>query len=547
MTDFDVESLFNRRADRRWDRTAVGDILERVAVARPDAEAFVGLPGAFASSDFERLTYRQADEWANRFANALLDRGLVRGDRVLMACENSIEAMVIKFGVAKAGCVAVPINPRQVADFVAHALALTRPALVIADEQWADVPVRAGRDVDAVLAWDGEAGSTGLHPFCAAASSSPPEVTIHGDDIWQLLFTSGTTAMPKAVMISHNYSYLLALSWVPTLVRGLRHESHLRLATCAPVAFHVGDQGFILPSLLSGGTAIMGRRWDPVVLARAVRDERATLVHGGAHRLAMELLTELERLGSGAGASLTGFLHATGLLEPRELARIEALSDGISVTYLAGQTESCTSHRFVYDVSEERYARAVADPVNVVGPPTPLLASVVIDVDEPHEVLDHGAVGELVYRSPVMTPGYFRDPAATEEAFAGGWFHSGDLGTTEPAGDRTMNGRLKDLIKTGGENVAAIRVEQVLLRHPGVADVAVIGLPDERWGEEVVAVVVAEQGVACPADELIAFARAQLAGFETPKRVIFADELPLGVGAKVLKHELRRRYRTLKD
>jgi acyl-CoA synthetase (AMP-forming)/AMP-acid ligase II len=180
--------------------------------------------------------------------------------------------------------------------------------------------------------------------------------------------------------------------------------------------------------------------------------------------------------------------------------------------------------------------------MNYVGVPSGLLASDVVDAfGEPVR----GVPGEAVYRSPVMTAGYYRDPAATREAFRGGWFHSGDSAVVDEDGLRVMVDRYKDIVKTGGENVSSMRVEAVLHQHPDVLRAAVIGLPHDHWGEAVTAVVVRRPDTKPSEDELITFCRDHLAGYETPKAIIFADALPETVGGKVLKYKLRANHAAL--
>jgi hypothetical protein len=187
-----------------------------------------------------------------------------------------------------------------------------------------------------------------------------------------------------------------------------------------------------------------------------------------------------------------------------------------------GQTEAISCHRFWPDVWPDKYL-ATAPAVNYVGIPNPLLASTVMDADGKHLLDEPGVAGEAVYRSPAVTSGYYKDQAATEEAFRHGWFHSGDSCVVDDDGLRIMVDRYKDIIKSGGENVSSLRVEAVLHQHPDVAKAAVVGLPHDRWGEAVTAIVVREPGRQPPADELIAFCRERLAGFESPKAVLFAD------------------------
>ena len=246
----DVESLFERRADNRWDRTCVGDVLERVTWSRPDQVAITGWAGAFATPEFERLTYREADRVVNRVAHGLLAAGLVRGDRVLLLCENSVEAYLTKLGAAKAGLVSVPLNPSLAPDVVGRLVELAEPRFVVVDaELWPALePAFAGTgrvpDVTIPIGGGPVPGSTAFADFVAGQPARPsPTPSIHGDDIWELLFTSGTTALPKGVMLSHSYAHLGAYSFALSLTRGLRIEADLVLCSFLPVDLPRGRPG----------------------------------------------------------------------------------------------------------------------------------------------------------------------------------------------------------------------------------------------------------------------------------------------------------------
>jgi acyl-CoA synthetase (AMP-forming)/AMP-acid ligase II len=212
MTAFDVTSLRDRRADERWNRTAVGDILERLTWSRPDQDAIVGWTGAYATPEFERVTYAQADVAANRVAHALLAAGLERSDRVVLYCDNSVEALLTLIGIAKAGLVAVPVNPLMAPDVLRYVIGHVEARFAVVDaELWPRARpafAAAGLHPAVTIPIGGEAieGTQALADWIAAQPGSEPDVRIHGDDIWSLLFTSGTTAMPKAVMSSHTYS-----------------------------------------------------------------------------------------------------------------------------------------------------------------------------------------------------------------------------------------------------------------------------------------------------------------------------------------------------
>jgi acyl-CoA synthetase (AMP-forming)/AMP-acid ligase II len=546
--DLDVTSLHHRRAVQRWERTSVGDLLERLTWSFPDHEAFVGRPGAFADPACQRLTYRQADQLANQVAHGLLASGLSQGDVVMLFCDNSVEALVAKLGCAKAGLVCAPINPMMAPDMVAAMIELVAPRLAIVDaELWprAQVPFHATGLVAAVTITIGGGpvpGSVSFAEFTAGQPVTEPDVEIHGDDIWEILFTSGTTALPKAVMISHTCSYLAGYGFALSLTRGLRLEGDLRVGTALPMVCHVGDQPFTYSVFLSGGTMVIGRRPDPGLIAEMIADERVTAWWAGSPAMVGGLDAVLSARPELDATSLTVIVYGWAALAPPVLAALKQhCGPGLVAFEIFGQTESISCHRFWPDKWPELYERT-APQHNYVGVPSPLLASTVLDADGKDLADAPGVAGEAVYRSPCMMSGYYRDEAATRQAFRYGWFHSGDSCAYDADGLRVMLDRYKDIVKTGGENVSSLRVEAVLGQHPAVAKSAVIGLPHEHWTEAVTAVVVRVPGAAAGEAELIGFCRERLAGYETPKDVLFVDELPETVGGKVLKYKLRATF-----
>ena len=544
----DVTTLRGRRAVNRWERTSVGDMFERLTWSYPDQVAISGRPGAYADEQFARVTYRQADAVASRVAHALADAGLVPGDRVLMVCENSVEAFLAKVGIAKAGMVAAPINPNLATDVVTHLIGVLEPRFAIVDaEMWPKVEAAfAASDlaVGATITVGGGpvAGSPSFTDFIAGKPETEPDVEIHGDDIWQLLFTSGTTSMPKGAMLSHSMTHLAALNFSVSLSRSLRHESDLKLVVFLPIIYHIGDQIFPFGAFLAGGSMVLGRRPTPEATADAIAEERATALWNGSPQFAANLAAELDRRPELDVSSLTTLVYGWGALEPRVVEDLEKrCADGFVTLGIFGQTEAIACHRFWPTKWPEVYARS-APAVNYVGVPSPILASDV--VDETGTPV-RGEPGEAVYRSPVIMAGYYRNEEATREAFRGGWFHSGDSAQIDEDGLRIMVDRYKDIVKSGGENVSSMRVESVLYGHPDVERAAVIGLDHPRWGEAVTAVVVPKAGTTPDADAIIAHCRERLAGFETPKAVVFADALPDTVGGKVLKYKLRAEHADL--
>jgi acyl-CoA synthetase (AMP-forming)/AMP-acid ligase II len=549
----DVESLFGRRAVNRWERTSIGDLFERVRWSTPDKEAIVARQGAFANPDRERITYARADDLATRVANALLARGLQRGDRVLMFCDNSVEAYVAKIGIAKAGLVCAPLNAMVAPDVIAYLIERIEPRLAIVDaELWPKAQQafeQTGIRADVTIEIGGGVvdGGVSFDDFVAGASTDEPDVEIHGDDIWELICTSGTTAMPKAVMLSHNYSHLAGYNFALTLSRGLHIEDELRLCAFLPLVFHVADQIFSFPAFLSGGTLIMGRRPDAAAIAQAISDERATALWAGSPAMLQQLADALAADPSLDATALTIAVFGWAALPPSTLAALrERIGQRFQVCEILGQTESISCHRFWPDRWSELYER-VAPAQNYVGYTNPLLASRIVDPFGEPLPPEPGLLGEVVYRSPVTTAGYYRDEEATRTAFRSGWFHSGDSCALGEDGLRVMLDRVKDIVKSGGENVSSLRVEAVLHQHPDVEKAAVVGLAHEKWGEAVTAFVIPADGASLDIDAVTAFCRERLAGFESPKRVVVVDELPVTVGGKVLKHKLRAEHGGLYD
>lgn len=531
--EFDVDNLRHRRADQRWNRVSIGDLFERVRWSRPDATALVGRPGAFESEDHRRLTYEQADVLANRVANALAADGLCNGDIVLLFCENSVEAVVTKIAMAKAGVVAAPVNPSLAPDVVAQLVDTIGPAAVIADAHLlpALAPLLDEKGVrtcfSIAVGADAPAGVATFGEYVVGFDDREPATTIHGDDIWQLLFTSGSTAAPKAVMVSHTNSYMSASAWSTLLGRGLRTERDVVLGTGLPMVYHVGDT-LLYAAFLDGGSIVLDRRPDPVATARMVSEEAVTTLWGGMPQFLRGVAEAFEADPSLSAGALQTVAFGWAPLDPSLFDRFQMLAGHeVFFTEILGQTEVVVAHRFWVNEYEELFRRTAPDD-NYVGAPHPLLGA----------RIDNGTdAGEIVYRSPALTHGYFRDEDATRKAFEGGWFHSGDIFRVGESGQRIMVDRAKDVIKTGGENVSSIRVETVLETHRSVGRAAVVGVPDERWGEAVTAVVVASGEVTDT--ELIEYCKTKIAKFEVPKRIVFVVALPVTVGGKLQKHLIR--------
>ncbi|OZC29431.1 class I adenylate-forming enzyme family protein [Gordonia polyisoprenivorans] len=544
--DIDVHSLRQRRADQRWNRMVVGDMFERVTWSSPDKIALTGWVGAYSDERFARLSYRQVDEAANQVAHALIDEGLVETDRVLLYCENSIEAIVTLFGIAKAGLVAVPVNPNLADDVLAWAVDHVEARFAVVDGAFAEraAPIldRAGCRLGVTIPLGGPvaAGSRGFHEWIADAPNAEVDGPRHADDVWSILFTSGTTSMPKAVMATHTYSYMAGFAYAMSLSRGLEHDRDLVICTFLPILYHCGHNASVLPAVLSGGSLVVGRVPDAAALADAVTATKVTAVWAGspawAHNLALEGIARPDVDLS----SITVLMFSWGAMNP---TIADDITNGVGpqakMLEVFGQTEAMSCYRFWPSQYPDKFEQVLGG-TNYVGVPNPILAGDIVDADGASLQGHPGIAGEAVYRSPCVTAGYYKDEVATREAFRGGWFHSGDSCRYDADGLQVMVDRFKDIVKSGGENVSSVRVEAVVAGHPDVERVAVIGVPDPKWGERVVAVVTPRAGHSLDTDAVIVYARERLAGFEAPKQVVVVDALPQTVGGKIMKYRLRQ-------
>lgn len=541
----DVENFRNRRNDDRWDRVSVGDVIERMTWIEPDKTALVCTPDATIDPAYQRLSYRQANDLINRIANALLAQDLAPATRIAMFCDNSNEAWLSKIAIAKAGFVAAPVNVMMAPDVILDTLAHVDASIAIVDQaHWDTLGERLTKaGITPILSLGaGDSGvAPGLNDFIAAFDTSEPDVRIHGDDIWEVLFTSGTTARPKAVMISHTYTYMTAYSHVLTMSRGLDHESDICHAAFTPMVFHIGDQMCVFGPLMAGGTAVMSRKPEGHIMAETCTRERVTCIFGGAPQFVESMIRAVDETPFAYDlSSMTAMHFGWAPLAPGSLAAFHRICGSkVKVYEICGQTEAVACHRFHVDQYREMYLRE-APAANHVGKPSPIMASTIVDEQGKDMRGQRGVPGEAVYRSPAMFSGYYRDQKATEESLEGGWFHSGDSFVFHDDDVRLMVDRYKDIVKSGGENVSTIRVEAILQQHPDIERAAVVGVPDDRWGEAVTACVIAKDGTTIDADAVIAFARERLAGFETPKRIIVVDEFPTTVGGKILKYKIRQ-------
>ena len=467
-----------------------------------------------------RWTYEELDEAVSRAASVLLDQGLASGDRVGAYGHNSDAYLIGFLACARAGLVHVPVNQNLTGDDLAYIVGQSGSSLVLAD------PDLAGRLADGVRTLPlRDADDSLLARLATSPAYDGPEPRT--EDLVQLLYTSGTTALPKGAMMTHRalvHEYLSAITALD-LSAGDRPVHSLPLYHSAQM--HV----FLLPYLAVGATNIILDAPDGDRLFDLIETDRADSLF--APPTVWIGLSNRPDFATRDLGGLRKAYYGASIMPMPVLERLRERLPGLAFYNCFGQSEIGPLATVL--APDEHKGR-----MDSCGRPVLFVDARVVDEDG-KDVPD-GTPGEIVYKSPQLCEGYWEKPEETADAFRDGWFHSGDLAVRDAHGYYTIVDRVKDVINSGGVLVASRQVEDALYTHDAVAEVAVIGLPDERWIEAVTAVVV-PRGKVTEA-ELIDHAREKLAHFKAPKRVVFVDELPRNASGKILKRELRDRFAT---
>ncbi len=507
-------------------RMALGDIIRRAALRYPDKIAIV--------DGEKRIAYRELNETCNRFANFLLQSGLQQGDRVACICQNSAEFIFVMFGVAKAGLVWVPVNPMLSPQDIGYIIDHSEARTLIVDDMFYNgiaALIPGLNQVETVVTIPLAAKETpaGTIPFAntlAGQFVSEPDVDICSDHLALIMYTSGTTDKPKGVMHSHQSVYVATLG---TIIEGELTKDDV--ISCMFPLFHCAQHALAASALHIGATAVVLRGFNPVEFFAAVAKEKITWMLGLP--LVYRVMLDHPEAGNYDLSSLRYCLYAMAPMDERTLRRaIERF--GARFALATGQTEIYPATMFFKP--EEQLRR--------FGPYWGV-SSLIVDtaiMDDDGNLLPPGQIGEIVHRGPNVMLGYWKNEEATEQTQKFGWHHTGDLGVIDPDGQLMFVDRKKDMIKTGGENVASNKVEGVILNEPRVANAAVVGLPHAHWSEAVTAFVVPKPGTSITEEEIIAHCKTTLAGFEVPKRVVILEEMPSTASGKIKKNLLRQMY-----
>jgi long-chain acyl-CoA synthetase len=482
------------------------------------------------------LSFTELEAQANRFAHHLMAT-LPAGSKVGMLAANSVEFLVACYGVFKAGMVWVPVNHMLAADDVRYVLEHAEVALVLIDDALHARPdLRAMLDALGlpVLALRPERGADEATPLRQASLERPdaaPDVAIGDNDLALIMYTSGTTGRQKGVMHSH-------LSVHSALMCNLAESTVDRhtVASCVLPLFHCAQFATTGAFLMAGARNVLFRGFDAERVMDAIEAERITHLTGLPLMYAAILQSP-----SRASRDLSSLTHCTYGMAPMSRPMLERLIAELCPNFSlgTGQTEVFpVTARFHADQQLVRFG-------SYWGQAT--MVNDMAVMDDAGKLLGPGEIGEIVHRGPNVMLGYYKDPEATAAVSTFGWHHTGDLGMFDADGQLLFMDRKKDVVKTGGENVPSIKVEEVLLRHPAVANAAVVGLAHVRWGEAVTAFVLLKPGQPATPEALTAFCAEHLAGFEVPKAIRVLDELPMTPTGKIQKHRLRTAFAGLYD
>ena len=477
------------------------------------------------------FTYAQVDEISGRVASALLATGLERGDKVAVQLPNLPQFLFTYFGILKAGLVMVPLNPLLRANEVAYHLEDSDAKVLITFEMFAEEAFKGAQTVEGVTTYvvnmpgnDQRPEGTKHYDELYFADDTRDIVPLDPGDTAVLLYTSGTTGKPKGAELTHFQLFMNC-----TVAGELFQFRDDDIGLAVLPLFHVfGLSSVLNVTVRYGGTMVLVPRFELDAVVDAIETHRCTIFSGVPTMYFALLSKDLSdrdlsslRVGVSGGAAIPG----------ETIRAFEERFPHCVVLEGYGLSESASTTTFNIN-AEQRKVLSIGKPIWGVE------VRVVDDQDQPLPPgPDH--VGEIVIRGHNIMKGYYKKPEATAEAFRGGWFHTGDLAYRDEDGFYFVVDRKKDLVIRGGYNVYPREVEEVLYEHPAVAEAAVIGRPDEKLGEEVVAVVALKAGADATPEELTAHCKERLAAYKYPREIRLVPELPKGPTGKILKKELR--------
>jgi len=500
-----------------------GDVLGRSAARFPDKPAILW--------GDERVAYGELDAAASRFAHAVISAGIAPGDRVAILCGNRPEYAAAYFGVARAGGVSAHLSPRYLEDEIRHTLALVEARMVVVEAPLA-ATVAGLRDnlpkLETVVVIGGEGEGVPYDDFVADRPATDPALELDPDDPASITFTGGTTGMPKAALLTHRGRS----HWGRVAINDFGLDENEVSIVAAPLYHAAGGFIWFQPTIMAGGTTVVQGHWDVPEFIDVIERHGGTgafLVPAQISMMLDDPAFDAARLGS-----LRKIMYGAAPSPPALIARAERALPHVDFIQNFGQSETgplITIH------PGDRHRNPDA-----LGYPSPLVEVGIFTA--PGQPAAPGEIGEICARGVHVMAEYLGDAAETAEFFRSGdgWGWTGDLAFAEADGLITLVDRVKDMIISGGVNIYPAEIEKILDLHPHIAECAVFGVDDERWGELPAAAVVLHEGTSALADEIASFCGERVARHKRPRRIEIVDSLPRSAAGKVLRTVLRENY-----
>ncbi|WP_017381682.1 fatty acid--CoA ligase [Paenisporosarcina sp. TG-14] len=506
----------------------LGSIFDQTVSKFPNREAIIDLKRG------QRWTYEEWGTEVNRLANALIDSGVGKGDRVSTFLFNTSELSTTLFACAKIGAIFNPINFRLKSEELAYILKDASPKIVLFEEQLKDQVTSIQSEFATTQFWfinDNKPNyAKSYHEQVEKAQATQPTVEVDEMDTYAIMYTSGTTGRPKGVIHRHRDMTEQSLICIALLNYT---KNDIGLVT-APM-FHCAElHCCVIPRVHAGATNIIMHQFNPLTALETIEKEKVTVMF--AVPTMWSMMAELEGAASKVGTLQRG-LYGAAPMAPVLVMKVKDIL-GINLIQAYGQTEMGPAITFLAEDEQLTKVGSAGKPAynheirivmpNENGP------------SEPDNILKPGEVGEIIVKGPCMMAGYFNLQDATEKALYKGWYHSSDLGFMDEDGYLYVADRVDDMIISGGENIYPREVEDVLHEHESVQDVAVLGIPDEKWGESVLAFIVTKDPT-LTIEELEQFCKGntKLAGYKRPRSYKFVEELPRNASGKIQKFLLR--------
>lgn len=484
-------------------------------------------PGTLAIHDLQtgrKLTYRELDQRTGQLTAALAARGIGKGDRVALLAPNCPEYFELQFACGRLGAIMLPLNWRLTVPELEYILGDSTPKLLVYDRSFAGQAEALSKNR---LEIDPERPDSAYERALTAAGAPPAPVPLTHDDIGMVMYTSGTTGHPKGAIITHGMVFWNCVNLgIPALIT----PETVQLVVLP--LFHTGGLNcYANPVLHAGGTILIMRTFDPGQALDAIADPALGITHFFAVPAPYQFMMQHPKFQS---ADLSRLRVAGVGGAPCALSILETWTGrGVPLVQGWGMTETSPAGTML----------DAADAIRKLGSAGKAMMHTAIRIvdDEGRDVAPD-SIGELLIKGPNITPGYWNKPEATESAFTDGWLHTGDAARQDEEGFIYIVDRWKDMYISGGENVYPAEVENVLFQLPQVADAAIIGVPNERWGEVGMAIIVRKPDQPLVEADVIQHCLGRLAKFKVPQSVTFVDVLPRNATGKVLKRELRTQF-----